>query len=101
MLLDYAEMYPNAICPYKSSDMVLHVDLDAAYLTMTDARTYYSGRFYLSDWPSPSPIKTNPREMAPYTQSVKQSKMFCTLWLKLKRVAPSTTVKHLLACNQP
>ena len=30
MLLDYAATYPNAILHYKSSDMVLHVNSDAA-----------------------------------------------------------------------
>ena len=35
--------------------MVLHVDSDVA-----EARSFYAGHFYLSDWPSPSPIKPNP-----------------------------------------
>ena len=34
MLLEYAATYPNATIHYKSSDMVLHVYSDAAYLTM-------------------------------------------------------------------
>ena len=59
MLLDYAAMYPNSITRYKASDMVLHVDPDAEYLTMLEARSFYAGHFYLSDWPSPSPIKPN------------------------------------------
>ena len=60
ILLDYAATYPNEILRYKASDVVLHVDSDAAYLTMPEARRCYSGHFYLSDWPSPSPIKPNP-----------------------------------------
>ena len=32
--LDYAETYPKAILSYRDSDMVLHVDSDAACLTM-------------------------------------------------------------------
>ena len=39
--------------------MVLHVESDAAYLTMPDARICYAEHFYLSDWPSPSLIKHN------------------------------------------
>ena len=36
---------------YKASNMVLHVDSDAAYLTMPEARSCYAGHFYLSNWP--------------------------------------------------
>ena len=39
--------------------MVLHVESDAAYLTILEARSCYTGHFYMSDWPSPSPIKPN------------------------------------------
>ena len=49
MLLDYDALYLNAIIPYKASDMVLHVDSHAEYITMTEARTCYAGHFYLSD----------------------------------------------------
>ena len=45
--------------------MVLYVDSDAAYLTMPEARSCYAGHFYLSDWPSPSPIKPNPDTNVP------------------------------------
>ena len=45
--------------------MVLHVDSDASYLTMPEARICYAGRFYLSDWTSPSPIKPNPERNGP------------------------------------
>ena len=51
MLLDYSATYPNEIFRYKASDMVLHVDLDVAYITMPEERTYYAGDFYLSNWP--------------------------------------------------
>ena len=57
MLLDCAEIYPNAFVCYKSRDMVLHVDSDTEYLTMPEARIYYDGHFYLSDWPLPRPLK--------------------------------------------
>ena len=59
MLLDYAATYLNTILCYKASAMVLNVDSDAEYLTMPDSRNCYAGHFYLSDWPSPSPIKHN------------------------------------------
>ena len=65
MLLDYAAMYPDIILRYKSSNMVLQVDSDAAYLTMSEARTCYAGHLYLRDSPSSSPIKTNPERNGP------------------------------------
>ena len=65
MLLDYASSYPNAILCYKAIYMDLHVDSEAAYITMPEARSFYAGHFYLSDWPSPSPIKPNPDRNGP------------------------------------
>ena len=65
MLLDCAETYPNTIIRYKSSDMVLHVDSDAAYITMLEAISFYAGHFYLRYFPSPKPIKPNPNRNGP------------------------------------
>ena len=45
--------------------MILHVDSDAAYLTMLEAQSCYAGHFYLSGWPLPSPIKQNPEINGP------------------------------------
>ena len=50
MLLDSAATYQNAVIHYKDRNMFLHVDSDAAYLTMTEAKVFYAGHFYLSDW---------------------------------------------------
>ena len=65
MILDYAATYPNVMLRYKASDMVLHVDSDAAYLTMIEEQSSYAGNSYLSDWPSPSQIKPNPNRNGP------------------------------------
>ena len=40
--------------------MVLHVDSEAVYLIMTESRICYPDHFYMSHWPSLSPIKPNP-----------------------------------------
>jgi len=40
-LLDYATTYPEATLRYRKSDMVLHVDTDAAYLVLPGARSRY------------------------------------------------------------
>ena len=45
--------------------MVLHVDSYASYLTIPGGRSCYTGHFYLSDWPSPKPIKPNPKRNSP------------------------------------
>ena len=65
MLLDYAATYPNAIIHYKDSNMVLHMDSDAAYITMLEARSCYDGNFYLSDYTSPKSMKPNPKRNSP------------------------------------
>ena len=54
-LMDYAATYPNMYIRYHASDMVLHVDSDAAYLVAPKARSRISGYFYLSDHPSKTP----------------------------------------------
>jgi hypothetical protein len=61
MLLDYAATYPLAILRYHASDMVLHVDTDAAYLVLPNARSRYAGHYILSDTPPPLQTKPDPK----------------------------------------
>ena len=65
MLLDYCATYPNAKIRYHASDMVLHVDTDAAYLVLPNARSRYAGNFYLGDHPPALPQKPNPKPNGP------------------------------------
>ena len=65
MLLDYCATYPNATIRYYASDMVLHVDSDAAYLVLPNARSRYAGHFYLSNHPPALPQKPNPKPNGP------------------------------------
>ena len=51
-LLAYAATHPNAILRFHASDMVLHVDSDAAYLVLPEAKSRIAGHFYLSDHPN-------------------------------------------------
>ena len=51
-LMDYAATYPNVFIRYHASDMVLHVDSDAAYLVAPKARSRIAEYYYLSDHPS-------------------------------------------------
>ena len=50
-LLDYVATHPNAVIRYHKSDMVLHVDSDAAYLVLPEARSRLAGHFFLSSVP--------------------------------------------------
>ena len=63
-LLDYAATYPNPKLRFYASDMILHVDSDAAYLVLPNAKSRYAGYFYLSDMP-PAHGDPNPKLNAP------------------------------------
>jgi len=64
-LLDFLSTYPNAIIRYHSSDMILHVDSDAAYLILQGAKSRIAGYFFLSDKIPPPPTIPNPRLNGP------------------------------------
>ena len=46
MLLDYLSTYPEAKIRYTKSEMILHLDSDAAYLVAPKARSRIAGYFY-------------------------------------------------------
>ena len=73
MLLDYASTYQNAAIWYQASDMVLHEDSDASYLTMREAWSCYAGIFYLSDWPSYQLVKPYPKRKRFYPHRLKDN----------------------------
>lgn len=50
-LMDYAATWPNATIIYYKSDLSLHVDSDASYLSEPNARSRAGGFFYLSSLP--------------------------------------------------
>jgi hypothetical protein len=64
-MLDYAATYPNAVLRYHASDMVLHVDTDAAYLVLPKACSVIAGHYFLSDNPPPPPTEPNPKPNGP------------------------------------
>jgi hypothetical protein len=47
-LLDYCATHPNAVTRFHASDMVLHVESDASYLSEAKAKSRYAGYHYLS-----------------------------------------------------
>ena len=54
-LMDYANTYPNAVLRFHASDMVLHIDSDAAYLVLPKARSRVAGYFRLLNQTPKSP----------------------------------------------
>jgi hypothetical protein len=65
-LLNYATAHPDATIRYVASDMYLHVNSDASYLSEAKARSRVGGTFFLSDRPknvsaTPSPTATPPQ----------------------------------------
>ena len=51
-LMDFLTTNPDAYIRFHASDMVLHVDSDAAYLVAPKAKSRIAGYFYLSDHPN-------------------------------------------------
>jgi hypothetical protein len=50
-LLDYLATHPDATIRYHKSDMILHIDSDASYLSVSHARSRLGGLFYCRDKP--------------------------------------------------
>ena len=48
-LLDFCSTYPNTCICYSASDMVLHIDSEASYLSLHHARNRAAGHYYLSN----------------------------------------------------
>ena len=58
--MDYVTTYPNVFLRYYTSDMILHVESDAAYLVAPKARSRVAGYFHPSNTPLPNtPTKLN------------------------------------------
>ena len=58
-LLNYCATHPNAVVRYTASDMILHVDSDASYLSESKARSAAGGYHYLSNKPGNGPPAHN------------------------------------------
>ena len=50
-IMDYAATYPNTYVRYHASDMILHVDSDAAYLVQPQAKSRIAGYYQLNNLP--------------------------------------------------
>ena len=52
MVLDYVATYPNTVQRFYKSDMILHVDSDAAFLVQPGAKSRIAGSYILSSNPT-------------------------------------------------
>jgi hypothetical protein len=48
-LLDYLDTHPDATIRYHPSDMILHIHIDASYLSVSNARSRLGGLFFLGN----------------------------------------------------
>ena len=100
MLLDYAETYPNTAIRYRASEMVLHVDSDAAYITMPEEIIFYAGHFYLRNWPSPRPLKNTPKRNGPTNTECKTIRNVLSSSSEAEKCGTFKNGKLLLEYNQ-
>ena len=64
-LLDYAATYPDVKLRFHASNMILHVDSDAAYLVQDGAHSRIAGHYTLSSHPPPAPTIPHKTPNAP------------------------------------
>jgi hypothetical protein len=48
-MLDYLATHPDATIRYHTSNMILHIDSDASYLSVSNARSHIGGLFFLGN----------------------------------------------------
>ena len=95
--LDYAATNPSAIIQYKSSNMLLHMDSDASYLSKPRARSRTGGHYYLISLPTDAKknLQTSRhQQMAQPTLNIESSSMQWRLWPKQKSEDCSTMGKQ-------
>jgi hypothetical protein len=64
-LLNYCATHPEATVRFHRSDMILHVESDASYLSESKARSRAAGYFYLSCAPNHPSKASSPADAAP------------------------------------
>ena len=76
LLLQYLSTHHNATIRYVSSKMVLHIDTDASYLSLPNARSKTASYFYLIDRPGHpnKPLIKNPNNNGPLLVKLKNIK---------------------------
>ena len=100
VLLDYTAKYPNAVIQYHTSDMVLHVDSYAAYLTIMEDWSFYNINFYLGDWTSPQPVRTSPKINGPIYKECKKTLNIASSSVEAETCGTFNNGKKLTSCEQ-
>jgi len=99
-LVNYLATYPQATIRFQASNMILHIESDAAYLVFPGARSRYAGHFYLSNQipSSNGPIHTECRTIQNVVCSAAEAEcagLFgnCQLGIQIRRIL--TGLGHL------
>lgn len=66
-LMNYCATNPDTVIRYHASDMILHIDSDASYLSCSKARSRAAGYHFLSSHPKDPSKAPTPNEPAPPT----------------------------------
>ena len=88
-LLDYYSTYPNPSILYKASEMILHIDSDASYLSLSQARSRAAGYYFLSE------ASSNPL-LPPQAQPTPNGPIYI-LCKRMRNVLASTAESELAA----
>jgi hypothetical protein len=114
-LLNYAATHPDAVVEFRASDMVLHIESDASYLSESKGRSRFVGYHYLSDTPTdpikaphpddPPPMHNGaidiPCQIMDHVMASAADAEFGTLFHNGKAACPHNTCLHELGHPQP
>ena len=96
LLLNYCATHPEVKIRFQASDMVLHINSDASYLSVSEARSHLGGYFFLSDHignKAPLPDSQAPPFNAPVLLNSAMIKAILSLAAKVELGASFYNVK--------
>ena len=86
-MLNYCATFPDAVLTFNASDMILHIQSDASFLSETKAKSRWGGYFYLS-------TNANPPTDAPHNAPIY---CFCQIlkmcWHRLQKLNSAPCLK--------
>jgi hypothetical protein len=104
-LLNYAATHPDAVVRFHKSDMVLHVESDASYLSAEKARSRAGGFHYLGNQPGTPTAYNGPINILCQIMHTVQSSAaeaeLGALFLNAKEACPTRTCLDELGHQQP
>ena len=103
-LLDFVATHPDATLRYRASNMILHVDSDAAYLVAPKARSRIAGYYYLSNLDTPPPlngaIHVECKTLKHVVASAAEAEV-AGIFLNAQQILPIRRILHALGHVQP